>query len=131
MALDRGYFRNQAIVDYLVGCGFEIFGTTQRVAAFPFFFGDAKAVAADSNHRKIEEEGALSIYWAHRKSRLNGKKIHALAYRMGVKRVATVITSRPDINLGKFVYVEKRPVRENQCLINAWSEEWKIWSEAW
>lgn len=106
-ALDRGYLF-PSVLHWLTSCGAQIIGTTQRRRFFPFTFG------ADLSHQQrqgrtfIEEKGALGAYWSQRQNRMTGTRMLALAFRMGCGRVATLFTTIPDIDIGKFCYTEKR-----------------------
>ena len=89
--LDRGYL-GSALINHLVDHGFDITGTHKRTRGFPFTFGQIRGIG---DRRVIEEAGAKSLYVA--KKKIGTRWIYALAYRSGRGRVATLISSRPQI----------------------------------
>lgn len=111
IALDRGYL-GADVIAYLMDCGLVVIGTHQRKKDFPFTFGKELTPSQLEGRRLISESGAKSTYWARQKRRTERRSatVHALAYRMGVGRVATLFTTKPDVNMGRFVYVERRGV---------------------
>lgn len=106
-ALDRGYLQ-QTLILYLIACGLTVIGTHPRVKGFPFTFGSDRTETQRRGRRIVEEIGCKSIYWAQKKSRDGRGRIRALAYRMGNGRVATLLTTSVDVDMGSFLYVEKR-----------------------
>lgn len=106
-ALDRGYL-NSKLIRYLMTCGLTVIGTHPRVKGFPFTFGSDQTEAQRRGRRVIDELGCKSVYWAEKRAKDGRSRIRALAYRMGNGRVATLLTTSNDIDMGAFVYVEKR-----------------------
>ena len=106
IALDRGYLAGAKTVSWLCSIGARIVVTHQRISSFLFTFGDERTEQQLSNRRQEAEVGAKSVYWAAKT--IEGVRCSALAYRMGCNRVATVFTSTPDIDMGRFVYTESR-----------------------
>ena len=108
-AMDRGYLV-PSVLHWLSECGAKVIGTTQRRRYFPFTFGKDLIENQRNDRTVIQESGALGVYWAQRKSRSSGARMLALAFRMGCGRVVTLLTTIPDVQIGSFVYVEKRLV---------------------
>lgn len=103
VALDRGYL-NLPVIVFLVKCGLVVIGTHKRMRWYPFTFGEGLTEAQRRGRQFIKEVGLKSIYWAQCKTRECGTRLFALAYRMGCGRVATLITSNPDVQLGRYFF---------------------------
>jgi hypothetical protein len=67
-------------------------GTHKRVKCFPFTFG---SIDASQERQYISERGAKSLYVA--KKQFGSYVLYALAYRSGNGRVATLITTLPQL----------------------------------
>jgi hypothetical protein len=111
--LDHGY-TSELLLKYLLSCGFGItgidnaaiemtyidmhtiicmgVGTHKRVKCFPFTFG---SIDASQEHQYISERGAKSLYVV--KKQFGSYALYAHAYQSGNGRVATLITTLPQL----------------------------------
>ena len=103
VAMDRGYWGKE-LIEYLSSCGFQLIGTHKRVGSFPFTFGKKSRV--HRGQKTIAEEGAKSVYWAHKM--IAGKNAYALTYRDGKGHAANLFTTIQNTQLYTFEYVPKR-----------------------
>ena len=109
IALDRGYLKAD-LISFLSKSGATIIGTHQRIPSFPFNHGTDLTDAQKRGRWIVSAIGAKSLYVATRSTRGTGhtSKHHAIAYRMGNGRAACLYTNMPDVDIIKFIYVQKR-----------------------